>query len=215
VSDSQSVDAVIAAEGGATPVEKEFGKTGMTVFIEDIAFNTWQSFVFYAYFEKVSFAPLRSQPNVMPKGKADWLANMPQPPQCSPKSMYRLADKYDLKGLRELAKKDIKSKLSEDNILDELFSDFTSRYSEILELEIQHVKENDGIRAKIMEALPLWLAKVSAGELPNSADVLLSLFRSLSTATQPQTVEPKCPSRCNVSFTVTRTCSNYNCRRTF
>ena len=73
------------------------------------------------------------------------LALLPSPPECSPKSMYRLADEVGLSiytfgtpgnlnlsqlgltELKKLAMEDIKTKLSSDNILVELFSTFTWR----------------------------------------------------------------------------------------
>lgn len=50
-------------------------------------YHRWEAFIFYAYFDRVSFAPLTSHkgPHTPPKPF--------EPPPCSPKSMYRFADK--------------------------------------------------------------------------------------------------------------------------
>ncbi|OBZ67212.1 hypothetical protein A0H81_12855 [Grifola frondosa] len=111
--------------------DKVFGKVGKTVIIKDMAFSTWKAFIFYAYTGDISFAPLGSQ--------AKFQFNQPyaySPPLCSPKSMYRLADKYGINELKQRAANDIKSKLSADNILFEMFSRFTSRYSEIKDIQL-------------------------------------------------------------------------------
>ncbi|KAH9938931.1 hypothetical protein B0H21DRAFT_757574 [Amylocystis lapponica] len=187
-------------------IPKELGQAHRTVFVKDMAFKTWQAFMFYTYLGKVEFAPLRSQAGTTRKEKGHWQADLYKPPQCSPKSMYRLADKYDLKDLKELAKNDIKQKLTEDNILVELFSDFTSSYSEILELEIQFIRDNSGVRTKLLASIPQWLESVAAGNLPGSADVLISLFKNLV-----GTADSKCPYNCQAG--VTRNCNS--CRRNF
>ncbi|OBZ71551.1 hypothetical protein A0H81_08953, partial [Grifola frondosa] len=78
------------------------------------------------------FAPLTSQGARETLGK---VSASRSPYKCSPKSMYRLADKLDLPTLKQKAAMDIQSKLRADNILQELFSKFTSRYPDILEAE--------------------------------------------------------------------------------
>ncbi|KAH9938930.1 hypothetical protein B0H21DRAFT_52118 [Amylocystis lapponica] len=165
-------------------VPKELGQAHRTIFVKDMAFRTWQAFIYYTYFEKVNFSPLRSQTGTSRKVvKGHRQTELYQPPLCSPKSMYRLADKYDLKDLRELAKNDIKQKLTEDNILVELFSHFTSNYSEILELEIQFISDNSHIKTKVLTSIPQWMESVAAGHQPHSAEVLISLFQNLMNST--------------------------------
>ncbi|KAH9943869.1 hypothetical protein B0H21DRAFT_747364, partial [Amylocystis lapponica] len=56
-------------------------------------------------------------------------SNKPDRPiTCSCKSMYRLADKIGLDVLKDLALDHLKSRLSAQSILAEIFSSFTSRY---------------------------------------------------------------------------------------
>ncbi|KAF9227285.1 hypothetical protein BS17DRAFT_764562 [Gyrodon lividus] len=52
------------------------------------AHRTWRAFVYYCYTGQITFYPLRSQ---MPRNRSPQVAG--GPPLCSPKSMYRLADK--------------------------------------------------------------------------------------------------------------------------
>ncbi|KAH9919572.1 hypothetical protein B0H21DRAFT_768098 [Amylocystis lapponica] len=195
----ESADTMIKT---APPISKDLSPTVRTVFVKDMAFKTWQAFIFYAYFGKVEFAPLRSQDGTIRKEKGSWQTGLYQAPLCSPKSMYRLADKYDLKALRELSKKDIKAKLTEDNILVELFSHFTSRYPEILELEIQFIRDDNNVKTKTLASLPRWVESVAAGHMPHSGEVLMLLFQNLISVK-----EPVCS--CGYSGS-TRRCNNCN-----
>ena len=45
---------------------------------------------------------------------------------CSPKSMYRLADKYGLDKVKELSAEAIHARITSDNVLPELFSSITA-----------------------------------------------------------------------------------------
>ncbi|PIL34171.1 hypothetical protein GSI_03882 [Ganoderma sinense ZZ0214-1] len=63
-------------------------RPGRVVFLGDIAYTTWKSFIFYAYYEEVNFSPLKSQQMPRPKDQDPYHA-----PLCSPKSMYRIAHK--------------------------------------------------------------------------------------------------------------------------
>ena len=49
---------------------------------------SWKAFAFYAYFGEVAFAPLRSEHKPRPQVRESYKA-----PLCSPKSMYRVAEK--------------------------------------------------------------------------------------------------------------------------
>ncbi|EKM56964.1 uncharacterized protein PHACADRAFT_183528, partial [Phanerochaete carnosa HHB-10118-sp] len=107
--------------------------TGKIIVLRNFAYPTWKSLIYYLYSGKITFARLRSL-NSQNAGSEDAGAQAstgPRAPTCSPKSMYKLADELDIKGLKELAKKNIESQLSAENILTELMSSFTSRYDEI------------------------------------------------------------------------------------
>lgn len=57
--------------------------------------HRWQSLIFYLYTGDVAFLPLSSDPSQSREVVAEqYLADHPHdPPPCSPKSMYRLAEK--------------------------------------------------------------------------------------------------------------------------
>ncbi|KAJ6459647.1 hypothetical protein C8R45DRAFT_766046, partial [Mycena sanguinolenta] len=94
-------------------------RTGRVIVLKDTAFRTWKALLYYLYTRRVNFSPLKSE------GPTELAATGPM---CSPKSMYRLADKLGLEELRALALASITSRLSEENILEEVFSFFTSMY---------------------------------------------------------------------------------------
>ncbi|KAM5532554.1 hypothetical protein V8D89_013760 [Ganoderma adspersum] len=177
-------------------------RPGRVVFLGDIAYATWKSFIFYAYYEELNFSPLKSQQPPRPKEQDPYEA-----PLCSPKSMYRIAHKYDIASLKEKALNDIKSKLSPGNILEEMFSTFTSLYPDIQTIEYDYLHAN--IKDKgIQERLPTWLEAMEEGRLPKgAAGILASLISKLSfpptlppPATPLQPGMKKCPSGCNSTY---------------
>ncbi|KAI0929768.1 hypothetical protein AcV7_010398 [Taiwanofungus camphoratus] len=145
-------------------------RTGRRVFVKDSAFNTWKAFVFYIY-----------------TGKIVERTRLYRPPPCSPKSMYRLADKYDLQELRQLAIDDIRSKLSADNILTELFSRFTSRYPEIQQLQVDFISTHS-LNASVLATMPQWIERVVQGDLPHSGTALIYLIQKLANKPATQAV---------------------------
>lgn len=144
--------------------------------VKDVAFKTWKALVFYTYTGRISFAPLRSQPPTSTHfhhGSSDYA------PMCSPKSMYRLADKYDLKVLKEQARTDIQSKIIAQNVVPELFSTFASRYPDVRNLLTEiYVAHCD--HPNITTAMPVWIGKVVRGELPHAEDALNAILRALA-----------------------------------
>ncbi|KAJ7159561.1 hypothetical protein C8R46DRAFT_814906, partial [Mycena filopes] len=108
-------------DGKVASGSKSSGRKGRVIVLKDTAFTTWKALIYYLYTRRVNFRPLKSEgpqeANSTVKG-----------PTCSPKSMYRLADKLGLEDLQGLALTAISSRLSETNILEEVFSSFTSVY---------------------------------------------------------------------------------------
>ncbi|KAI1796417.1 hypothetical protein LXA43DRAFT_618515 [Ganoderma leucocontextum] len=151
------------APGSAYP-----SRPGRVVFVEDIAHATWKAFLFYAYFGETRFARLKSQ-----EGGQKVEARKPhEPPLCSPRSMYRLVDKYNIPALKKRAADDIKSKLGPDNIFEERFGTFTSLYPEIQEMQInlhEHIQD-----PTIREKLPKWMEALAEGRLHGSAAGIFS-----------------------------------------
>ncbi|KAI6038423.1 hypothetical protein EDC04DRAFT_2695087 [Pisolithus marmoratus] len=150
------------------------------IYVKDIAFKTWKAFVFYTYTGRISFAPLRSQPPpnaFFHRGSAD------HAPTCSPKSMYRLADKCDLKYLKALSQGDIRSKITTRNVVPELFSTFASRYPDIRNNLVGFYAAHRD-HPDVTTAMPLWIGKVVRGELLHAGDALNAIIRALTSQAQ-------------------------------
>ncbi|KAI0689655.1 hypothetical protein C8T65DRAFT_672775 [Cerioporus squamosus] len=158
------------------------GRPGRLVFIDDMAHRTWRAFIYYSYFGAISFAPLRSQAKSTPrKDLKGSRAGTFTPPECSPKSIYRLADKYDIKELKTKAAADIKSKLTPSNIFTELFSSFTCLHSEIQEMEVEYLCSALS-QSKVMLELPIWIDYLAQGTLPPGASKAVSMLVSKQAA---------------------------------
>ncbi|KAJ7083874.1 hypothetical protein C8R44DRAFT_903564 [Mycena epipterygia] len=164
-------------------------RKGRVVVLKDTAFTTWKALLYYLYTRRVNFRPLRSEG---PKELAV------HGPACSPKSMYRLADKASdtihcrfrcmlinniftaqlgLDELQALALAAISARLSEGNILEEMFSSFTSVYPVIQELEVGVLTSN--FSEKASEGLKDMTQKICDGEKPYSAETLFMVMRKM------------------------------------
>ncbi|KAI6129044.1 hypothetical protein EV401DRAFT_1884950 [Pisolithus croceorrhizus] len=173
-----------SADGFGTSVSTAPCKLGTSlrkVYVKDVAFRTWKALIFHIYTGRISFGPLRSQASTgasLRSGLAD------HSPLCSPKSMYRVADKYDLRGLKALARANIQSKITAQNVVPELFSSFASRYPDIRNYLVKfYVTHHD--HPDVITAVPVWIAKVVRGELPHAEEALNGIFRAL--AQKPRT----------------------------
>lgn len=162
-----------------TPMSTTSRKPGTSlrkVYVKDVAFRTWKALIFYVYTGRISFGPLRSQP---PTGVSSRSGSAGHTLMCSPKSMYRLADKYDMKDLKALARTDIQSKITAQNVVPELFSTFASRYPDIrdhlVDFYVTHCHHPD-----VITAMPVWIAKVVRGELPHAEEALNDILRALA-----------------------------------
>ncbi|KAF7367700.1 hypothetical protein MSAN_00833800 [Mycena sanguinolenta] len=145
-------------------------RMGRVIVLKDTAFRTWKALLCYLYTRRVKFAPLKSE-----RGPKELVTTGPM---CSPKSMYRLADKLGLEELRALALASITSRLSEENILEEVFSFFTSMYPVIQELEVGVLTSN--FSDKATEGLKEMTSKICRGEKPYCAETLLSIMRKMA-----------------------------------
>ena len=108
-------------------------------------FSSWKSLFFYCCTDMISFAPLRSQGVESRLNYIRERNTTATPPPCSPKAIYVLASlvgnlppnvlhmtlteqsKLGIQPLCDRAFTDIKSKLSSDNVVEEIFSRFTAR----------------------------------------------------------------------------------------
>ncbi|KAF9645603.1 hypothetical protein BDM02DRAFT_3189560 [Thelephora ganbajun] len=109
----------------------ELSNKGKIVRIPDVAFVTFQAFIFYLYTGQIEFAPLGPQGNRGSRTTELQTSHDDEIPRPSPKSVYRLADKYDTPTLKALALSHIRRELKNCDIVEETFSEFTSRYDDI------------------------------------------------------------------------------------
>ncbi|KZT65971.1 hypothetical protein DAEQUDRAFT_768457 [Daedalea quercina L-15889] len=150
------------------------------VVLETVAFKTFHAFVFWTLTGKVSFAPLRSQSSSAHLQYESKSRKPFDPPACSPKSMFRFAHMCGISELKKLALNDIVSKLAPDNVLTELFSSLTARYTEVLEAEVEALVKK-GLTQAVLSEMPHWMAKVATGSLgTQSGDVIAMLLQRLS-----------------------------------
>jgi len=159
---------------------------GRTIFVEDAAYTTWHALILYLYTGNVSFKSLRSEiavrgstsPESPPTPAPRNLRCQPGTVQCSPKSMYRLADKLGLPDLEFLAFEAIKASITEENVVQETFSSFTSRYHIIQELQIELLFDSLD-NPQVSNDLQAIMGRVATGELPHSKDVVTAIMRRL------------------------------------
>ncbi|GBE81450.1 predicted protein [Sparassis crispa] len=146
------------------------------IIIKDAAFHTWRAFIFYLYTGKIKFMQLKSRDEEARNVElALYLSDPNSVPPCSPKSMYRLADKYGLAELQTRAFAAIKERLSTANIVKEVFSKFTSRYDKIQELEIDFLCTHY-TNPEVANTLKQIADGVVQGEFPHAGEVLRTLF---------------------------------------
>lgn len=153
---------------------------GRTVYIKDIAHKTLKSFAWYCYSGELIFAPFKSDTHDRKTSEpVEEPLAASKSPSCSPKSMYRLADKYGITELEDRTFEEIRDRLTVHNILDELFSTFTSRYDRVKQMEIDFICGKLDC-PEISEGLPRVVAgfATDASRQPNFA-VLSSLIQKL------------------------------------
>ncbi|KAJ7354092.1 hypothetical protein DFH08DRAFT_854215 [Mycena albidolilacea] len=112
---------------GPLPAPHAPRRMGRAVVVKGYAFQTWYAFLYYLYTKRIVFRSLNSS---TPPGTSAI-------PECSAKSMYKLADAFALEDLKSLAFSSLKSQLSPQNIVREVFSTFTSFYPEIQDIEVE------------------------------------------------------------------------------
>ncbi|KAI0826417.1 hypothetical protein BC629DRAFT_78835 [Irpex lacteus] len=123
-SESLAIDEVFQHQSSIAVANQATGEqSGRVIVIPDIAFSTLKAAIFYLCTGELNFAALRSSSLARPDTTVEsaW-----QAPPCSPKSMYRLADKLSLMDLKDTAMANFVSQLTTTTIVQELRSSFTS-----------------------------------------------------------------------------------------
>ncbi|OCH92497.1 hypothetical protein OBBRIDRAFT_751320 [Obba rivulosa] len=156
------------------------------VIIKDASVHTWRALLFYLYTGEVKCLPLSSQPGDARDEAFKLSLSTPNcAPPCSAKSLYRLADKYDLPYLKMKALVALKDKLTTQNIITEVFSRFTSRYDEVRQMECTFLRKHYDSH-DVQVALKGVFDKMSSGQLPYASDILkLILDAKFSAAQSP------------------------------
>ncbi|KAI0331011.1 hypothetical protein GY45DRAFT_673314 [Cubamyces sp. BRFM 1775] len=169
------------------------GRQGRVVFLDGIAHKTWRAFVIFTYLgpEELTFAPLRSE------GKSrSPVPGLNKTPACSPKSIYRLAERYDIPSLKELAADEIKKRLSPHNILEEIFSTFPSLYPDVQDIELEYLQAHLH-EPVVQDRLPVWIESLAKGELPTGSErVISNLLKRGNSANNSK----RCPGGCSTGY---------------
>ncbi|PSS38150.1 hypothetical protein PHLCEN_2v10 [Hermanssonia centrifuga] len=149
------------------------------VVIRSAAADTWQALMFYIYTHKVYFLPLQSNgSNMRQQARSDHEKKYLNRPMCSPKSMYRLADIVGIEELKSQAQTYILSQLCADNILEEIFSSFSSEYAEILK-EQTDIFCKQYLNDEAMRNLHSKIQVVAEGRCPHGTRAIMSLLEHL------------------------------------
>ncbi|KAI6003288.1 hypothetical protein F5J12DRAFT_783707 [Pisolithus orientalis] len=132
---------------------------GCHIFVKDAAFRTWYCLLHFLYMGTVEFSPLKSSGL---HGYRGFYSNTSRVPECSARSMYRLATKLNIDELRDLAFDSIRRDIDENNLLRELASGFTGRHPAVLEMELDLLSQKIAsapIVEGITEALDAYFSK--------------------------------------------------------
>ncbi|KAJ6456218.1 hypothetical protein C8R47DRAFT_1165543 [Mycena vitilis] len=132
-------------------------RMGRVVPVKGHAFKTWNALLHYLYINKINF---RSSPS------GESASRMPE---CSVKSMYKLADKFALEELKSCALESMRAQLSEETIMREAFSTFTSLYPEIQDMEVEFLLQH---LPNLREGMGEMLRSVCDGRRPHCFNML-------------------------------------------
>ncbi|KAL1701213.1 hypothetical protein EV121DRAFT_294482 [Schizophyllum commune] len=138
-------------------------RKGRVLHIDGFAYHTWRALVFYLYTGKITFRDLKSSDPLLPSHSDG----------CSPKSMYRVAHMLEMPDLQALCLKNLESQLTAENIVQEVFSVFTSRYTDVRKMGISSLKKYYKECAPERTAI---LARVVKGEFPHCMDVVEAMM---------------------------------------
>ncbi|EIN07919.1 hypothetical protein PUNSTDRAFT_144407 [Punctularia strigosozonata HHB-11173 SS5] len=168
------------------------GPRKRTFFIIDTPYETYRAVLFYLYTGSIEFAAPKVAHATENSGSDEmadtddeqgalyWnFANYYEAREYDmsrgePKSVYELADKMGIPELKEAAALCIQNSLTPENVVAELFSDFTGRHPEFQELQIKHVIDHwDEI------ATTSAMQEVLESPNPRTAQIMLRLFAGL------------------------------------
>ncbi|KIY53044.1 hypothetical protein FISHEDRAFT_55407 [Fistulina hepatica ATCC 64428] len=152
--------------------------SGWSIRIDDTAARTWTALLFYLYTGRIQFNAIGARPSRT--ASIDHVGAAP----CSPKSMYRLANKIGMERLKRMAVEAIENNLTLENIVEELFSYFTSLHAEVMEIEasflVRHIKESS--QSKLTDDLSAKVTSIATDKLSHAGTALNLVISKLSIA---------------------------------
>ncbi|KAI0761408.1 hypothetical protein BC629DRAFT_995759 [Irpex lacteus] len=179
---SPVLDRESAESPGPSKLELAGSQYKYRVVIPDVAATTWQALVHFIYSGEIYFAPLKSQGLTL--RAAEQIKHREKhphlPPLCSPKSIYRLADFVGIEELKFLAREDLKTKITSENVAREIFSRFSSMYDEVLDTELE-ILYSDSMLADTLPKVLKITTSISRGNMPYGEKALAVLLTKLST----------------------------------
>ncbi|KAK0200133.1 hypothetical protein DFS33DRAFT_126920 [Desarmillaria ectypa] len=105
-------------------------RMGQACVLNHVSYRTWKCLLLYLYTGRLCFSILNSVRETRARESDDF-------PTCSPKSMYRLANMIKHERIKQLSLENLRSQISVENVYEEVFSDFTSQFSDVFEMERQ------------------------------------------------------------------------------
>ncbi|GJF00213.1 hypothetical protein PsYK624_164930 [Phanerochaete sordida] len=164
-------------KSAATTVAAAAGTRVIT--LDNVAADTLEAAIFYIYTGNVAFLPLRS--SISDEAQENHAKEHPNKPACSCKAAYRFADEAGLDELMQLAEAHLFAQLNSENILDEVFSPFSSQYPTILRKQVDILLEQHRTLATRAALAPI-VARLVRGEMPHAARALTVLLDNIPTA---------------------------------
>ncbi|KAF9645618.1 hypothetical protein BDM02DRAFT_3271586 [Thelephora ganbajun] len=174
---------------------KECAGKGTVIKVHDVAFITFQALLVYLYTSHINFAPYGSEENR--KSRSSEIVSLSEGsiPRPSPKSIYRLADKYDLPLLKRLALDNIRDGLKQCDTVEEVFSRFSSKYEDIRTMQVNHLasvlSSADEVSAKdLCGKVDEMVDNYANGDLDHAMDAIILLWKL---AKEPRRSPPASP----------------------
>ncbi|KAF9779859.1 hypothetical protein BJ322DRAFT_1113175 [Thelephora terrestris] len=172
-------------------------RMGKVAIVRDTGAVTFEALLYFLFTDEINFAPLSSDPRHEPAQArvGDWSAG--KPPSPSAKSIYRLADMYDIPTLKERAMAHIRNNLGYCDIIGEIFSSFTYFFPEILSMQVSFLvnKMNEeskgGAEGPTRTRLRTQIASLSRSEMRRATDALVMIWNCIKEPLKPPTTQPK------------------------
>ncbi|KAF9785368.1 hypothetical protein BJ322DRAFT_1211231 [Thelephora terrestris] len=167
------------------PAYREWNESsgkGTIIKICDIALITFQAFLLYLYTGQIEFAPYGSEENRRSRSVEIVSTSEDSVPRPSPKSIYRLAHMYDIPALQQLALISISNGVEQCDTVEEVFSEFSSKYEGVRNMHVNHLASTLSRAAKgsagpLYEKIDHKIDRYANRELDHAADAITQLWK--------------------------------------